>query len=163
MSAVTIREATAADAAAVLTLNNASTPHVNALSDEECAWLVAHAANYRVAEEAGGIAGFVLCLPAGTDYWSDNYKWFAARYADYLYLDRVIVAPHARRAGVGRALYNDLHRTVQGRWPRVTLEVNLRPPNPTSVTFHERMGYIAVGTREYDDGAKAVHMFTREL
>lgn len=159
-----LRDATAADHAAVLALNNAHTPHVNALTDEEFAWLVAHAGYFRVALDAEGLAGFVLCVPSGVaGYWSENFKWFSARFDEFLYLDRVVVAPRKRRAGVGRALYDDLHATVRGRWPRVTLEVNLRPPNPVSIQFHEALGYTPVGVREYGDGAKAVQMFARDL
>lgn len=163
MSALVVRDATGTDGAAVLALNNAHVPEVNALSEEEFAFLTARASYYRVAVDGDGLAGFVLCLPAGLDYWSENYRWFSARYAEFLYLDRVVVAPRVRRAGVGRALYENLHRTVEGRWPRVTLEVNLRPPNPGSVAFHEQMGYLPVGVREYEDGAKAVQLYAREV
>lgn len=162
-ASVRVRDATAADHAAVFALNNAHTPHVNALTDEEFAWLVAHAAYYRVAVDDVGLAGFVLCLPHGTEYWSRNYKWFAERYADFLYLDRVVVSPRVRRGGVGRALYDDLHAAVAGRWLRVGLEVNLRPPNPGSMAFHEALGYRPIGVLEYDDGEKAVQMFERPL
>lgn len=136
---------------------------MNALAAEEFAWIVERAAYFRVTEDAQGITGFVICVPSGLEYWSENYKWFTARYADFLYLDRVVVAERARRAGTGRALYEDMHRAAAGRWMRVTLEVNLRPPNPVSIAFHERMGYRPVGVREYDDGAKAVQMYDREL
>ena len=160
---LTIRDATPADHAAVLALNNSHTPHVNALTEEEFAWLVAHAGYFRVAADAGGIAGFVLCLPAGTEYWSGNYRWFTERYTDFLYLDRVVVSPGVRRGGVGRALYDDVHTTAAGRWLRIVLEVNLRPPNPVSTAFHEAMRYRAVGVREYDEGQKAVQMYEREI
>ncbi len=156
-----VREATAADTAAVLAMNNASTPHVNALTTEEFAWLTSHAAYYRVVADGAEVVGLTLCLAAGLDYWSENYKWFAARYEDFLYLDRVVVAERTRRLGVGRALYADLHRTAAGRWPRVTLEVNLRPANPNSVAFHEALGYQAVGVREYDGGEHAVELDER--
>lgn len=163
MTAVSVRDATAADHAAVLALNNAHTPHVNALSAEQFAWLSVHAGYFRVAEDAEGLAGFVLCVPSGlADYWSENYRWFTERFDAFLYLDRVVVVPRLRRAGVGRALYDDLHATVARAWPRVTLEVNLRPPNPGSVAFHEAMGYVPVGVREYDDGSKAVQMYARD-
>lgn len=161
MTAVTVRDATAADAAAVLALNNANTPHVNALATEEFAWLASHAAYYRVATDGTGVVGFALCLAAGLEYWSENYKWFKARYSDFLYLDRVVVASPVRRLGVGRALYADLHHVAAGRWPRVTLEVNLRPPNPGSAAFHRALGYEPVGVREYDAGACAVQMYSR--
>lgn len=162
-AALRVRDATAADHAAVLALNNANTPHVNALTDEEWAWIVAHAGYFRVAEDEGGLAGFVLCIPSGTEYWSRNYKWFAERYAEFIYLDRVVVAARVRRGGVGRAMYDDLHATAAGRWLRVGLEVNLKPPNPGSMAFHEALGYRRIGVREYDDGEKAVQMFVREL
>jgi hypothetical protein len=160
---LTIRDATPADDAAVLALNNAHTPHVNALTDKVYAWLVAHAGYFRVAEDADGLAGFVLCLPNGTEYWSENYRWFSERYSEFLYLDRVVVSPRVRRGGVGRALYDDVHATAAGRWLRVTLEVNLLPPNPVSAAFHEALGYRQVGVRAYDEGRKAVTMYEREI
>ncbi|MCX5764923.1 MAG: GNAT family N-acetyltransferase [Gemmatimonadetes bacterium] len=166
-----IRDAVVADHAAVLVLNNGAVPHVNALDAARFDELVGYAIYFRVAEDESGIAGFVLCVAPGTPYWSDNYAWFAERYGNapeaFVYLDRVVVAPRARRSGVGRLLYADLEQFVRGRWPRVTLEVNVRPPNPTSVEFHQRMGFVEVGVREYDDGAGtasyAVSMMERTL
>jgi predicted GNAT superfamily acetyltransferase len=160
-----IRDAVVADHPVVLALNNGATPHVNALNEEEFAWLANRARHFRVLEDAGGIAGFVLCLPSGLDYWSENYRWFTRRFAEFLYLDRVVVAERSRRLGVGRALYDDMHATVSlaADWLRITLEVNLRPPNPVSVAFHERMGYRPIGVREYEEGKKIVQMYERAL
>lgn len=157
------RDATVADHPAVISLNNSAAPHVNVLAMEELDWLVGHAAYFRVLEDAAGLAGFVLCLPSGINYWSENYRWFTERYAAFLYLDRVVVAPRAQGSGVGRALYEDLHAFAAGRWERVMLEVNLRPPNPGSDAFHERLGYVVVGTREYDAGERAVRMCERRV
>jgi predicted GNAT superfamily acetyltransferase len=163
VSGIHVRTASAADHSAALALNNAHTPHVNALSETEFAWIAGHCGHFAVADDAAGLVALVMCLPSGLDYWSQNYAWFTARYREFLYLDRVVVAPRARRSGIGRALYDHMHATVAGRWPRITLEVNLEPPNPISIAFHEAMGYRAVGVREYEDGAKAVQMFAREL
>lgn len=163
MSGVTLRPGTAADAAAVLALNNASVPHVNALSADALAQIVAMSAHYTVAEDAEGILGFVLCVESGRPYWSENYQWFGERYETFLYLDRVAVHPRAQRRGVGRAIYDAVDAAARGRWPRIALEVNLRPPNPVSVAFHESMGYVPVGVREYGDGANAVQMFVKEI
>lgn len=158
-----VRDAVVADHPAVLSLNNAAVPAVNAPTPDEFAWLTAHAAYFRVVDDAEGIAGFVLCLPSGVAYWSGNYQWFAARHSAFLYLDRVVVAPRAQGQGAGRALYEDMHGFAERRWPRVTLEVNLRPPNPVSDAFHLQMGYLAVGVREYADGANAVTMYERRM
>ena len=163
MSGFTLRPATAADHAAVLALNNSQVPHVNALTADEFETIVQLSAHFTLAEDPQGLLGFVLCIPNGTTYWSGNYKWFAERYDRFLYLDRVAVSPRLRRGGIGRALYDDLHRTQAAQWPRIALEVNVRPPNPISIAFHEALGYAAVGMREYADGANAVQMFIKEL
>jgi uncharacterized protein len=180
-----VRSRRVADPPAVLALNNASEPEVNAVEPGYFAWLVKYAAHFRVAyaletergramnddarhgggarPDPGALAGFVLCLPSGCGYWSENYQWFRARHESYLYLDRVVVAPEAQGRGVGRALYEDLHRAVAGTWPVVTLEVNLRPPNPRSDAFHRALGYEPVGVREYESGLKAVTLYERAI
>lgn len=160
---VRVREVVASDHAAILALNNSAVPHVNALSMEEFAWLSSHANFFRLVEDATGLLGFALVLPSGGDYWSENYRWFAARFDRFVYLDRVVVAAHARRRGAGRAIYDALMAYAAGTWPRVTLEVNLRPPNPDSVRFHEALGFTTIGVREYHEGANAVLMMEKAL
>ncbi|MGH7653938.1 MAG: GNAT family N-acetyltransferase [Gemmatimonadaceae bacterium] len=156
-----MRDAVAADHAAVLALNNSATPHVNELSAAEFGWIVSRADYFRVAEDESGLAAFVIALRPGLEYWSLNYRWFSDRGGDFLYLDRIVVHERARGTGVGRAMYEDLDRSASGRWPRITLEVNLRPPNPASLAFHERMGFTRVGVREDEGGAKAVALMER--
>jgi uncharacterized protein len=156
-----VRDAVAADHAAVLALNNAAPPHVNELSDEQFAWIVSHADYFRVAEDAAGVAGFVLALRPGLEYWSLNYRWFSERGDGFLYLDRIVVAERARGTGIGRMLYDDIDRFASGRYDRISLEVNLLPPNPGSLAFHERMGFRRVGVREEDGGTKAVALMER--
>lgn len=158
-----VRDAVERDHAAVLAMNNAATPHVNELTENTLGWIISHADYFRVAVDAGEVIGFVLALGSGLDYWSLNYRWFSDRGGEFLYLDRVVVAGPAHRKGVGRALYDDICHFASGRWPRITLEVNLRPPNPGSLAFHERMGFWQVGIREEDAGAKAVSLMERAI
>ncbi len=158
-----IRQAVERDHPELLALNNSAVPHVNALTVEQFVWLAAHSDYFRICEGAAGIAGSVIAIANGTGYWSANYAWFSERYDRFLYLDRVVVAERGRRAGAGRALYSDLERFASGRWPRILLEVNLRPPNPGSLRFHEQMEFREVGVRESDDGEKAVVMLEREV
>ena len=162
-SIVRVRDAVAGDHAALLALNNSAVPHVNALSADEFTWLSSHANFFRLVEDDAGVLGFAIVLPSGLDYWSDNYKWFAARRDRFLYLDRVVVAERGRRTGVGRALYEALFAFGGGAWPRVTLEVNLRPPNPESERFHETLGFTTLGVREYAGGDNAVLMMERVI
>jgi hypothetical protein len=156
-----VRDAATHDRAVLLALNNSAIPHVNELDREQFEWLAGHADYFRVAEDKGRIAGFVLAIGAGLDYWSLNYRWFSERYDNFLYLDRVVVAENMRRHGAGRLLYQDIADFAGGRWPRITLEVNLLPPNPGSMAFHEEMGFRRVGVREEDEGRKAVVMMER--
>jgi predicted GNAT superfamily acetyltransferase len=156
-----VRDAAASDHVAVLALNNSAVPHVNALSERDFSWIVSHADYFRVAEDDGEIVGFVIALKAGLEYWSLNYRWFTERGGDFLYLDRVVVSEHARNKGVGRALYDDIGRFARGKWPRITLEVNLLPPNPVSLAFHERLGFQRVGVREEENETKAVVLMER--
>jgi predicted GNAT superfamily acetyltransferase len=156
-----VRDAVTADRAAVLALNNGAAPNVNELSEREFSWITGHADYFRVAVDESGLAGFVIALRPGLEYWSLNYRWFAERGSDFLYLDRIVVADRARGTGVGRALYDDLDRFAGGTWSRITLEVNLLPPNPGSLAFHERMGFRRVGVREEDGGTKAVALMER--
>jgi predicted GNAT superfamily acetyltransferase len=160
-----IREASERDYALVLALNNGAVPHVNELTREEFAWIAAHAGYFRVAEDESGLAGFVIAFAPGVDYWSLNYRWFTDFYRDsaFLYLDRIVVAERARKIGVGRALYDDIQQFARGIWPRIALEVNLRPPNPGSLAFHERLGFRRVGVREEENGAKAVALMERSF
>ncbi|HEV8409226.1 MAG TPA: GNAT family N-acetyltransferase [Gemmatimonadaceae bacterium] len=160
-----IRDADADDHAAVLALNNSAVPHVNALTPDEFAWIAGHAGYFRVAVDEAGLAGFVIAFPPGLDYWSLNYRWFTDffRGDGFFYLDRIVVARRARGRGVGRALYDDIGRFVAGAWPRIALEVNLLPPNPGSLAFHERMGFRRVGVREEENGAKAVALMERSF
>jgi predicted GNAT superfamily acetyltransferase len=61
-------------------------------------------------------------------------------------------------------MYDDMHQAASNAdWLRVTLEVNLRPANPVSVAFHEKLGYRPIGVREYEDGKKIVQMYERPL
>lgn len=156
-----VRDAHADDHPAVHALNDASTPHVNALNAGQFAWLSANADYFRVAIHAGALAGFVMALRSGTPYWSANYGWFSERYDDFIYLDRVVVAPEFHRQGIGAALYADLVRYAAARWRRIVLEVNVEPPNPGSMAFHARMGFRRVGERRYEGGEVA--MFERLL
>jgi predicted GNAT superfamily acetyltransferase len=163
IAVIRVRDAVAADHAAVLALNNSAVPHVNELSDGEFDWITSHADYFRVAEDEAGLTAFVIALRPGLAYWSLNYRWFSDRGGEFLYLDRIVVDERARGTGVGRAMYDDLDRFASGRWPCITLEVNLAPPNPGSLAFHERLGFKQVGVRQEEGGTKAVALMQRTV
>lgn len=143
------------DRATVIALNDAEQPAVTPLPCDLFEQFVTEASVFTVAEMGERLAGFLVALPAGLDYRSVNYRWFAERYDDIVYVDRIVVAPYARRAGVGRALYEDL----AAREPEVGIgcEVNLDPPNPGSTRFHHALGFREVG-RQHTDYGRQVSM-----
>lgn len=107
-----------------------------------------------VAEVDGAIAGFCLVLAPGADYGSLNYRWFSARYDDFVYLDRVAIPADYQGHGLGRALYAEVERLAADRRPTATdftLEVNLEPRNDQSLAFHARLGFTEVGQQHTDD------------
>ncbi len=135
---VTVCDLTPADHDVLLALNNRHADEVNALTPDAFAGLVAVAARARVVE--GGL-GFLIALDETTPPQGPNHAWFLAREAAFVYIDRVVVAPEARGRGLGRRLYDDLAAAAAGR--PLCCEVNIVPPNPASLAFHERLGFEA--------------------
>lgn len=154
----------AADGDAILALNNGAVPAVNMLDRTEFLALAA-LGTVRVATRPDlRVAGFILTMVPGAPYNSQNYRWFSARYTDFFYIDRVVVDGRTRGGGVGRALYDDtIRRAAEGRHPRVCSEVNIRPPNPQSMAFHEALGFVAIDEHFNDAEGKLVAMMVREL
>ncbi len=156
-----LRDVTERDLDNVLHLNERSVPAVNSLSGERLRKLKREAEYFRLAECSSRIAGFLLCLAAGADYDSPNFRWLSERYEDFLYIDRVAVAPGFHRRGIARALYGDAAAACSERFRLIACEVNLRPRNDASLAFHERLGFLPVGT--WDHGRVEVQYMARAL
>ena len=103
----------------------------------------------------------LVAVEPGTTYNSTNYKWFDDRSDDFIYVDRIVVAPAVKGQGVGRALYERLAAAYVGTARQMTCEVNIDPPNESSMAFHRRMGFGQVGTKL--DGSKTVSLMTKGL
>ncbi len=144
------------DLDAVWRLNEASVPHVSSVELEDMQWFADNAHYFRIAWHDNELAGFLIGLRPGLPYESLNYGWFCRRYADFGYIDRVAVAPTARRLGVATRLYQDFAATLDDAVEVLTCEVNLRPANVSSMRFHERYGFTEVGRQETEGGSKEV-------
>ena len=158
-----LTDITEANLADVLALNEASVPHVSSIDLEQMRWFARNAFYFRVAHVNGEFAGFLIGLRPGIDYGSENYRWFCAKYADFGYVDRVAVAASARRLGVASRLYDDFAETLRGQVEHMTCEVNVRPPNQSSMDYHATHGFVQVGTQETEGGTKQVAMLERKL
>ena len=119
------------------------------------AHLRAQAACARAMEDGGEVVAFLLAFREGADYDSPNYRWFATRYAAFLYVDRVVVAQSHQGRGLGRVLYDDLFAFARAEGvPCVTCEFDIEPPNEASRRFHARYGFEEVGTQALPKGKR---------
>ena len=158
-----ISDVTDSDLVDVLALNEASLPHVSSLDMEQTFWFAANAHYFRVARIDEMFAGFLIGLRPGIDYSSENYRWFCENYSDFAYIDRVAVAESARRQGVASRLYDDFANTLRGEIDIMTCEVNIHPPNESSMRYHELHGFRQVASQETEGGNKEVAMLEKTL
>jgi uncharacterized protein len=101
---------------------------------------------FHIATSGDGRDGFLIAFDQDAAYSSQNFLWFKARYDRFVYVDRVIVASHARGRGLARTFYQDLFACARKAEHRcIVCEVNLDPPNPGSLAFHAVMGFAEVG------------------
>ena len=144
-----IRSLVPDDLPRLLALNNAAVPAVNELDANALAALVEHS-NLAVAVVDDALTdiaiGFAIMFMAGAAYESENYRWFSARSTDFLYVDRIVVADGYRGQGLGQVLYDAIFGAARRlKLTEVFCEVNLEPPNPGSLAFHDRLGFAPVG------------------
>jgi uncharacterized protein len=158
-----IRDVEPDDLQSVLEMNEAAVPHVNSVPLLQMQKFLDEAAYFRVAIVDGVPAAFLVGLTPDADYHSLNFRWFCERYSNFAYIDRVAVAAAAQRRGLAAALYRDFETSFNAQSPRLVCEVNLQPPNPASMQFHERMGFVRIGSQVIDDGAKEVAMMVKAL
>ncbi len=158
-----IRHARHADLAAVHAINEAAVPHVNSITLDCFQDFTRSAAYFRVASLGNHVAGYLVAFAPAAHYDSVNFLWFQGRYKNFIYIDRIAVAAHARRHGIASGLYRDMFDFARPRTGLLTCEVNTRPPNAESKAFHERFGFREVGTQETEGGSKTVSLMAVEL
>jgi hypothetical protein len=150
----------------VLAINNANAPAVSELIADELKFLVEHSLYALIITDVSGdnVRAFCLTFAPGVPYTSSNYQWFSERYDNFVYLDRIAVASQHQNKGCGTALYGAVERQmIRDRTsPLLTCEVNLQPPNPGSLRFHERLGFNEVGQQESKPGL-IVRMLAKQL
>ncbi len=164
MTTWTIRDATAADDAVLRVVNAANEPEVGPLDDVRLELFHAEAMQFRVVVLADEIVGLFVGLVEGVDYTSPNYRWFAERHDRFAYVDRIALEPMARGLGVADEIYDDFERLASesGRG-FVCAEVNTVPPNPRSLRFHERRGFVMVDEIAPYGGDERVAMVEKRL
>ena len=159
-----VSPAAAAHFPEILALNAESVRFLSPLDADRLAALYAQASVRTVACSGKEVVAFLLAFAPGADYDSPNYRWFDARYDDFLYVDRVVVSSRVQRAGLGWLLYDGLFQQARasGR-ARVTCEFDVDPPNPASEAFHRSFGFREVGRQRVAGGSKLVSLQAAEI
>lgn len=137
-------------------LNQANTPEVGSLESMQHLKQLIEFSSYNVLVlKEGEIVGFIICMREGTAYKSENYKFFTKRLKKFLYVDRVAIDEQHRRAGLGKAIYEDIFvQAISDSLP-IALEVNTQPVNQPSLNFHEKMGFDRIGAKDFDEHSVA--------
>ena len=149
-----VRDIRSEDIETIHRINRANTPEVGDVSVERLSWLVDESDLALAIDVDEELAGFCLVLGPGSAYDSVNYRWFAERFPTAMYLDRIAIDSAFRRQGLASRLYDHVERAVAATPARsLALEVNVEPPNPGSLAFHERRGYAEVGRQTTPYGA----------
>ncbi len=140
-----IRTYTASDAEAVLALNEACVPEVGPLDETKLAAFADWAPYFYVVDVDGVIGGFLIGLTEEAPYGSPNFGWFVDRYPLFAYVDRIAISETQRGAGWGPTLYRHFEQWAKdNQRPMLCAEVNVEPPNPRSLRFHEIFGFDTV-------------------
>ncbi|MGI8578891.1 MAG: GNAT family N-acetyltransferase [Nocardioidaceae bacterium] len=152
-----IREFTDRDTEPVLALNAESVWALSPLNEASLRGHLISADQAMICEVDGVVAAFALAYAPGSPYASINYAWHAARFDDFLYLDRIAVGVGFRRRGIATVLYDKLEATAKPRG-RMVCEISSDPPNPASLAFHLARGYREIGHLTQLDGHQTVMM-----
>ena len=148
------------DVQSIWAINEQGLPGTGQVSEQELSDLLNLSTLSLGAFREGELLGFVICLSPGTTYSSLNYAWFNKKYNDFIYVDRIAVSLDQRGEGIGSKLYEEvIAYSLDNRIP-IAAEVNLNPPNPGSMRFHNRFGFHEVGVLHHEE--KSVTMLMRE-
>jgi predicted GNAT superfamily acetyltransferase len=159
-----IRDATRADFPSILDLNDKSVAETSPLDERGLAALAAQSDYFQVHSQGAAVTAFLIALRESAGYENVNFLWFCQRYPRFIYIDRIVVAPHLRAAGIGAALYADVERHARDSGiDMLACEVNVEPENRPSLQFHLSRGFVEVGTQKLPTQGKVVAMLVLQL
>ena len=143
-------------------IRDSSIPHVNFINSSIFEDLHRQSTLFVVYEHEEEVVAFLIVLDETASYDSLNFAYFQKKFSKFLYIDRIVVADRFRRKGIGQSLYHFLFTLDYGPRP-ITCEVNLDPPNPKSISFHEAQGFISIDEQLTEEGRKKVSLMMRVM
>ena len=149
----TTRNIEIADLPLVLEINNANTPGVSELTMAELESDLNNSLHaFAIDNEHDEVCAFCITFAPGAPDAGTNHQWFAERYESFVYLDRIAIDSNHQNRGLGALLYQSVeqHMLNSAEHSLLCCEVNLEPPNPGSLRFHQRIGFTEVGQQSFD-------------
>ena len=143
-----VRNIESADLTRVLAINNANTPGVSELTLSELETDITNCLHaLAIDNEHGEVCAFCITFAPDAPDAGVNHRWFAERYASFVYLDRIAIDPTYQNLGLGVLLYQSVEQQMidSAQHSLLCCEVNLEPSNPGSLRFHHRIGFTEVG------------------
>tara|TARA_R110001592_G_scaffold275778_1_gene542889 strand:+ start:180 stop:776 length:597 start_codon:yes stop_codon:yes gene_type:complete len=157
MNSIQIRDVTEADFVRIVALNQAEVAHTSPMDRADIARLHDFSAYHTVITVDDVIAGFLLVMGPKSGYINDNYGWFKKHYNDFMYIDRIVLDIDYQGKQLGHALYRDLFSFAQQHGCQyVVCEYNVEPSNIPSAKFHQRLGFVEVGSQWLPGGKVAI-------
>lgn len=147
--------------------NEASVPGVGKESEASLKKWISLSTCLVATDEADEALGFITVMEIGQPaYDSLNMRWFET-YAEetgksVVYVDRIALLPESRGMRLGEALYQAAFEHFTGV-EEMGCEVNTLPPNPGSHRFHQRLGFVEVGTQTFKPNEKAVTYYAKAI
>jgi predicted GNAT superfamily acetyltransferase len=150
-----VRNIEITDLLQVLEINNANTPGVSELTQSELETDIDNCLHALAIEnEQGEVCAFCITFDPNAPDAGTNHQWFAERYRSFVYLDRIAIDSNHQNRGLGALLYQavEQHMLESAEHSLLCCEVNLEPPNPGSLRFHNRLGFTEVGQQSPQHG-----------
>jgi uncharacterized protein len=150
-----VRNMVSTDVTRVLEINNANTPGVSKLTLSELETDMNNCLHALAIDNSHGeVCAFCITFAPDAPDAGTNHQWFAERYKNFVYLDRIAIDSNHQNRGLGALLYQTVEQRMLDSAEHLILccEVNLEPPNPGSLRFHQRIGFTEVGQHSPQQG-----------
>jgi len=147
---------------AILEMNTKFVHWLSPLDKSQLEDLLRQAAYARQIEDGRGV---LIGLAGNADIEDhENLDWLKTRLANFLYIDRIIIASRGQGRGLGRKLYIDIEVFARAKgYDYLACEVNTKPDNPVSHVFHLNFGFKEIGEQSDQAKLKAVRYYAKAL
>jgi predicted GNAT superfamily acetyltransferase len=156
-----VRNIVSTDVTRVLEINNANTPGVSELTLSELETDIENCLHaLAIDNEHGEVCAFCITFAPDAPHAGVNHQWFAERYKSFVYLDRIAIDSNHQNRGLGALLYRTVEQRILNSTEHSLLccEVNLEPPNPGSLRFHKRIGFVECGVESTAPGYEVTYL-----